>query len=53
MGTAGIAVHCEPWNKRKIVGLKAPFMLQRPRRAARVAANQGSVTAAMARIGYH
>src|SRR5690606_5808786 len=28
MGTAGNAVHREPWNKGKIVGQKAPFMLK-------------------------
>ena len=25
MGTAGNAIHREPWNKGKIVGQKAPF----------------------------
>ena len=28
MGTAGNATHCEPWNKGKIVGQKAPFKLK-------------------------
>ena len=28
MGTAGNAVHREPWNKGKIVGQKAPFKLK-------------------------
>ncbi len=28
MGTAGNAVHHEPWNKGKIVGQKAPFKLK-------------------------
>jgi len=28
MGTAGITVHREPWNKGKIVGQKAPFKLK-------------------------
>ena len=28
MGAAGNATHCEPWNKGKIVGQKAPFMLK-------------------------
>jgi hypothetical protein len=28
MGTAGNAVHREPWNKGKLVGQKAPFKLK-------------------------
>ena len=28
MGTAGNAIHCEPWSKGKIVGQKAPFELE-------------------------
>jgi hypothetical protein len=28
MGTAGNTVHCEPWNKGKIIGQKAPFKLK-------------------------
>ena len=28
MGAAGNATHCEPWNKGKIVGQKAPFKLK-------------------------
>jgi integrase len=28
MGTAGNAISCEPWNKVKIVGQKAPFKLK-------------------------
>ena len=28
MGTAGNAIHCEPWNKGKLVGQKAPFKLK-------------------------
>ena len=28
MGTAGNAIHREPWNKGKIVGQKAPFKLK-------------------------
>jgi hypothetical protein len=28
MGTTGNAAHCEPWNKGKIVGQKAPFKLK-------------------------
>jgi len=28
METAGNATHCEPWNKGKIVGQKAPFKLK-------------------------
>src|SRR3954454_25038199 len=28
MGTAGNAVHPEPWNKGKLVGQKAPFKLK-------------------------
>jgi len=30
MGTAGNAIHREPWNKGKIVGQEAPFKLRRP-----------------------
>src|SRR5215831_3899414 len=28
MGTAGNAIHREPWNKGKIIGQKAPFKLK-------------------------
>ena len=28
MGTAGNAIHREPWNKGKLVGQKAPFKLK-------------------------
>lgn len=28
MGTTGNPIHCEPWNKGKLVGQKAPFKLK-------------------------